>query len=248
MAAQVRTLKNPPIAEALVDFRVAGKALLTAEALKEALRPELRDAYPEAQEQNEAQTQFRIESGKLISEVGNVDFKGLQFKSADGTRIAQFRNDGFTFNQLPPYRGADLVIEEALRLWQLYVRLVTPSHVVRVALRYINRLGLPLAPGEDFERFLTAAPEMPNGTPQSVANFLTRVVVATSERSFAIVTQKLDSAVDQPIPFVLDIDAFVEGEFAPTTDVLFPILTELRAVKNNLFFSFLTEEALRTYE
>ena len=50
----------------------------------------------------------------------------------------------------------------------------------RVALRYINQLELPLKHGDQFTQFLTSAPDLPEGAPQAVSQFLSRVMAHDS--------------------------------------------------------------------
>ena len=192
------------------------------------------------------EAQFGFEAGSPAAQSRDLGLDGLFFKSADGRRIAQFRRDGLTLNQLPPYTNADDLIVEALRLWQAFRQVAAPTAITRVAFRYINVLPLPYRPGDSFQRFLKAPPQMPDGAPQNVTSFLTRVVSRDGQDS-VVVTLSLEPAFGERVPVTLDLDVFRVGSFLPDGSELRPVLQRLRQLKNAVFFASLTEEAVELF-
>jgi uncharacterized protein (TIGR04255 family) len=240
-----RPLRNPPITEALIDFRIASDPAIDATRLS-TLRELLVDAYPKVEERRHFKAEVRVEEGKVAPPaVQDLGFLGLFFTRGDGATIAQFRRDGFTLNQLKPYPGWDAFAQEGARLWHIYNRIAKPVSITRLAVRYINSLVLPYQPGDDFERFLTAPAEMPEGAPQAVSSFLTRVVAHHGD-DVVVVTQKLDSA-DEETSLTLDIDAFCPAELSADAAPIDQVLLRLRALKNEVFFASLTDEALELF-
>jgi uncharacterized protein (TIGR04255 family) len=129
----------------------------------------------------------------------------------------------------------------------LYRDLVNPVAIVRTAFRYINYLELPYHPGDSFRRFLAAPPEMPNGAPQQISDFLTRLVTH-EDPDVAVVTQKLDAAPTGGLtPITIDIDVFFPGAVAAEEKSIAEVLQRLRELKNRLFFALLTDEAVELY-
>lgn len=248
--ARARHLNNPPIKEALVDIRVAEGPAFQREKL-DVLKGDLTSRYPKAEDRRRIQAVLDLSTGRSVSSTKDLGWLGLFLTSGDGTSTAQFRPDGFTSNKLPPYVSADSMFGEALDLWQRYVEVAHPKAVIRLALRYINVLQLPFKGGDDFRRFLTAAPDMPDDSPQRlISDFVTRVTFLDPDRrAKAIVTQQLQLAPAKggPIPFVIDIDVFQEAEIGIHREQLEPRLQSLRQMKNDLFFSSLTEETLEPY-
>jgi uncharacterized protein (TIGR04255 family) len=241
-----RALARPPITEALIDLRIASDPAIDATRLS-ALHDLLKPDYPSVNERREVRAQLTVEQGgKLLPSSEDLGFGGLFFKSADGRRIAQFRRDGFTLNQLPPYENADQLITEAMRLWQFYREAVNPIAITRVAFRYINSLRLPYQPGDDLDRFLAASPDLPKAWPQSVAAFLTRVMMNEGD-DVVVVTQSLEPNGQEPRPVTLDIDVMAHRDFEPDGKELAVVLQRLREVKNRVFFASLTDEALELY-
>jgi len=245
--AEPRPLSRPPIREALVDIRIAADPAIDA-TLLETLRLRLSADYPHADERREVKAELRIEAGKLLPpSAQDLGFHGLVFSTADKTRHAQFRRDGLTLNHLGSYSGADPLIVEALRLWDMYREVVKPVGVTRIAMRYINQLELPYRQGDDFSRFLTGAPQMPAGAPQQVSSFLARMV-AHDPPDVVIVTQKLEHVpVEKTTPVILDVDAFRPEALSPDREGLEGVLRGLRILKNRVFFALLTDEAVGLY-
>ena len=241
-----RQLARPPITEALVDVRIARDERLDIERLQR-LRAQLKDDYPKFDEKKQFQAEFRVEAGKLLPPTAqDLGFNGVWLTSADGSRIVQFRPDGFTFNNVGSYMGGDALLREALRLWSEFGEVAHPASVIRIALRYLNRLELPMKADDDFNMFLTTPPDLPPEAPQRFSSFLSRIVAHEAERS-VIVTQKLDLGAPPTAPILLDIDAFLVGDFPAHQLELLPHLESLRELKNRVFFSLLTEETVKLY-
>jgi uncharacterized protein (TIGR04255 family) len=114
-------------------------------------------------------------------------------------------------------------------------------------MRYINAFSLPYREGDDFARFLTAAPIMPPGAPQPISSFLSRTV-AHEGHDVVITTQRLEHGRgDKPAAVTLDIDVFARGNIEPDSHQLVETLQRLRVLKNRIFFALLTDEALHLY-
>ena len=248
--AAPRPLRNPPITEALVDIRFAGTP--PDETVLEPLRRQLAGRYPQVEARRAMQADFKVEKKELKGgPVADLGFVGLFFKSANEKLLAQFRRDGFTLNQLSSYVDAPRLFSEALDLWTRYAELVKPEAVIRLALRYINRLNLPLNDQDDLERFLLAAPNLPVGLGGGITDFISRVSSRDRERRITtIVTQKLlqPSKDDGTVPLILDLDVFTDGTLDCSAMNLQRHLEELRAVKNTAFFGSLSEETIKLYE
>jgi uncharacterized protein (TIGR04255 family) len=243
-------LTNPPITEALVDFRTERGRPLQSEELAP-LSPEIRDRFPKIETRNKYQARLAPRLGQPPdAHTEDLGFYGLFLRSEDQTRVAQFRVDGFTFSNLGRYTTADDLFVEAFDLWERFMALAPADGVSRVALRYVNRLALAFRGGDDLSRFLRGVFDVPPEVPQGVKEFTSRIVlpVAADESIEAIVIQRLRPAVEEAdSPYILDVDVFRRGEFSIAATDLAPLLHELREIKNEMFFAFITDEALERY-
>jgi len=242
-------LRNAPITEALIDIRVKVKEGFDVERFQ-TLFDGISSQYSDkkARQRWEGRLEFKKGEGTISTGAETID--GYIFTSSDRKQVFQARIDGFTFNRLKPYDKWETFRDEAKRLWQLYSSLVAPE-IVRVAVRYINKFNIPLfpQPPRDFNEYLTAAPIVPEGLPQGVSSFLSRIVVHDPEAdSDATITQAFEQIIDPKfLPIILDIDVFRQKELISEEEA-WQTLEKLRYIKNDIFFRSITEKAKELFK
>jgi len=242
-------LRNAPITEALIDFRIKIKDGFDAGQIEE-LHDVISGQYPDKKARHRLEGRFEFKKGEKPVSLSTETVDGHIFTSADKKQVFQARIDGFTFNRLKPYDRWETFREEAQRLWHLFRDLISPE-IVRVGLRYINKFDIPLFPQplRDFNEYLTAAPIVPEGLPQGVSSFLTRVVIQNQEiDAAAIITQAFEQIIDPKfIPIILDIDAFKQKDRIGEEEA-WQALEDLRLFKNAIFFSSITEKTKELFK
>jgi len=238
-------LRRPPVVEAIVDIRA--KTDLSEDGLR-TLGADLQIEFPKLKVMKSVRTSLEVKDGKLVPPPATpIQFAGVHVLSEDETRVAQFRPDGFTFNNLRRYIGGDELLSTSIRLWNRFVESAKPAAPTRIAMRYINRLELPLTEGVDLDTYLTLSPQVPDHVP-SVAQFLTQVVAHNvSEPGVAVLTQRLFLEDSKPI-VILDIDTILEGDVVVGKFTVPEALSTLRALANRSFFSLITEETAKLYD
>jgi uncharacterized protein (TIGR04255 family) len=249
MALQ-RHLRNAPITEAIIDFRVKLPDPFDVNVFR-GLKEQLHERFPKAEEARLFKGGFKVETGLTSQFSQDMGLHGFLFKSEDDLNVVQFRKDGFTFSRLKPYTSWEEVFPEAWRLWEIYREKSSPENLFRIAVRYINHLRLPL-PFQQFSDYLEAPPNLPPDIPQNVSSFLTRQVIHDLDSGIAInLTQALEgSAADtQHAIIILDIDAYKSREYQPNDEsVLLQEFEALHKMKNLIFFSSITEETAGLFE
>ena len=169
-------LKHAPITEALIDLRVDLPAETVLERLA-SFQDEIKDRYPQKRERRAWHGRIELERSQdplLHQSSGGVD--GFLFTSPDGTQVVQARMDGFTFSRLKTYETWENLRDEAKTLWNRYRDITHPTRITRVAVRYINRLVLPL-PVQDFKQWVLTTPDIAPTLPQALATFFLRLVI-----------------------------------------------------------------------
>jgi len=129
-----------PILQAVIDFGVdngEGTPLEIFDSAKWAGFSDFTDRTPLYQ----ANIEFSSEDQSPTATRTQL---GFQYASADKKRVVSARLNGFGLMRLPPYESWEPFCEEARKLWKSYVAVRNPKSVNRVAVRYINRLELPL--------------------------------------------------------------------------------------------------------
>lgn len=239
--ATVRHLRNAPITEALIDVRAFPPSGFDPQRLL-LVKARVADRYPVTLERKGTEALFELRPGmQPTSTARELGLQGVFVKSHDEKQIAQFRIDGFTFNRLKPYTSWEEILPEALNLWEVYVDLVNPAGITRVAVRYINHIVLPPAPG-DLEEYIVTGPQLPEAVPQVFSAFSTRIVLNNSDMTLsANVRQKLEVGIQTSNPtLLLDIDAYRSGAFSRDRRSLEGVLSDLRLYKNQIFFGSIT--------
>ncbi len=236
-------LKNPPITEALIDIRIdrlSHERLPELRALQEAIAKE----YPNTQERVSWTGRVQWGPGREPSlNVPAAGPDGYLFHSSQRQKIFQVRLDGFTFHHLKPYPGWDQFLPEAKQLWTKYMAVAKPQRVVRVALRYLNRIEIPL-PCDDLKKYLRIIPALAPELPQELHEFVMRLVVRKSEKKLTgIVTEVLEpKQFLNKIAVILDLDVFCDQPLGLEGDGLWQLIDDLKVFRGDLFLQSITDE------
>ena len=172
------------------------------------------------------------------------------FRSPYEQKVVQARLDGFTFNKLKPYENWEMFRDEGRELWEFYLELAHPLRVNRIALRYVNRIEVPL-PFGDFNEYILTNPQVAPKLPQSLSSFFMRIQIPFSDQmALATITQTMEKPTEsQKLPLIIDIDVVRQSNF--TKDAFSEIwdgFEELRIVKNDIFFNSITEKAQELFK
>lgn len=245
---RVRHLRNAPILEALVDFRVTLPKDVNVEAFKTLA---LGNRYPIIEALHRFQTSISWQPGAnkpLDAKTAELRPGGYAFRSSDKLNVAQFRVDGFTYNRLRPYTSWDDLQPEVHRLWELFQQVARPETCSRIAVRYINKIDVP--PGAELSDYLTAPPTHPEGLPDILTGFLTRVLLQDDESGVsASVTQASQVQLDpSSAAVILDIEAYRQSDAGTLDQQVEPTLRALHDMKNRIFFGSVTKDQLKRYE
>jgi uncharacterized protein (TIGR04255 family) len=248
--ARPRHLHRAPITEALIDIQVEPRGGVSFGGLQEVFN-KLDFGYYFKNPISQGTFEFKLPPDGLEPQTTAEATKiGLRLHSSDEKYIAQCRLAGFTLSRLPPYEAWPLLVKETKRVWSVYRERVAPERVTRVATRFINNLRLPLEEGESFQTYLQKFADLPEEAPQAVASFFQRFqLVDIPSNAFVNLTVALDSIrPGGPAPVILDVDAYTSTDLRPVDEDLWVILERLRKLKNQCFFSSLTERAADLYE
>jgi uncharacterized protein (TIGR04255 family) len=232
-----------PIAEALLDVRAV---LPDGTDLRGLARVHdlIQSRYPTRRERHSWRSSFRFDAAgavEMSQTGGRAD--GYLFVSADQRQIVQARLDGFTFNRLRPYDSWSAFRDEAREHWEHYRAVAEPTAVSRIALRYINRIQIPLT-ATDFNDYVLTAPQIAPGLPQGLAHFLVRLVIPMERfECVAVVTETMEPVTGEATPFILDLDVVMERPMRPDGPEMWNAFEHLRECKNTIFFESVTPRA-----
>ncbi len=247
--AEYSLLQRAPITEALIDIRIKKKNGFNVEIFQD-FNKGLEERYPKKIIRRKQENKIKFKKGEQPIASVEDTIEGYSFVSTDGKQTCQTRLDGFTFNRINPYDRWETLRDEAIELWKIYKELTSPE-IIRVALRYINKINIPIEPTIiiKFEDYLTTSPIIPEKLPQGVSSFLSRVVIHDPAiDAAAIVTQVYQGLMDPKfITIILDIDVMRQKEKLSEEEA-WSTLEKLRIFKNNIFFESITEKAKELFK
>lgn len=245
-------LNNAPIAEAVVEIRVRMSRPIP-EASFEAFKERLKGRFPKSQSIRFVASHLQFDAKDQVKNDVSSTLFGVRLDDAEGNWVVQAKSDGLAISRLPPYESWDSLIATAREVWAIYVEVFEPEAVLRLGARYINRVPLPETENVDLDAVLTAAPKIPPSLPQSLSQFVTRVVLPMESEGIVLtILQSLEPASVERSPHrahvVLDIDAACELALAPTSPEMWGLLEALRNAKNMAFFGSLTEPTWKGFQ
>jgi uncharacterized protein (TIGR04255 family) len=235
---------NAPITEAVIEIKAQLPEETDLKSL-ESFHDHIKNRFPEKQEQRFLKADFKLsQKDTPITLPTKTGTHGYLFRSHKEKKVVQSKIDGFAFNKLKPYENWELFRSEGRELWELYFKIANPIKIIRIGLRYINRIEVPV-PFDDFSEYLLTNPQIAPQLPQEVSHFFMRLEVPNPDiEATAIITQTMDKPTKtQRLPLILDIDVFRITEYVGKTEEMWKAFEKLRDFKNDIFFNSVTEKA-----
>jgi uncharacterized protein (TIGR04255 family) len=245
MTAQ-RHYQKPPITEAIIDLRVELPAEITLPDLNKAHGRE-EATYPIVEQLHAAFGRMQI--GPQVSATAGSQHIGYLFRNRDGTQMYQARLDSFTMSRLAPYENWNALRDEARRLWDLYRSVAKPSKLNRLAVRYINRIDIPL-PLKDFKDYLRTVPEVSPDLPQGLAGYFMQLAIPLEDiKSLALINETIIEPASQNIvSVVLDIDICRTTDLPADEKDIWACFEQLRFCKNQVFEACITDPTRELFQ
>lgn len=241
---------NPPITEAVFDVRVILPQETDLEILQ-SFQSVIKDRFPIKKDKRKIQSVFRFEPGMQPSVINPKDeVYGYMFYSSDQKKVVQSRMDGFTFNRLRPYSNWEDFSAEALSLLDHYKNIAKPTKIIRLSLRYINRIELPL-PFTDFKEYVLTIPELSSDMGFGISKFFMQLFIPNPEiKAIATLTEMIEeeNSKNGTLPFIFDIDVAKDVSIDPDSKSIAEIMNGLRAFKNKIFLDSLTDKAKSLFQ
>lgn len=240
-------LSKAPIREAVLDIKVEPHGELSPDELAKFV-DKVQGEFSEAKPIRPLQAEFVARGDDPGVRLNPPQTLGMICWNESMTRAVQGRVDGFTVNHVQGYESWTVLREQARRLWGEYVAIAAPKKVIRCALRYINRLELPVL--VDMAASLLTRPEVGAELPQLVDDFFMHVVVPFPEGRKASITQASEPLTEDGARsrgLILDIDAFSTRSFDIGDDGIWKEFDELRRLKNKCFFHSLKPATWETF-
>ncbi|HVC52859.1 MAG TPA: TIGR04255 family protein [Stellaceae bacterium] len=240
---------RPPITEAVIEFRFGSP--LSDRMVKRFLHVVAKE-YPTTEQTYEISAQLRITGPGQNPEVStNQSLTGYKLTGQDSADFMIFRVDRIGIIRNSPYCGWNNFFERAKSYYEKLKKISGLRSLTRIATRYVNRLDIPVKPGDlvRSEDYLQIEPLVPTAVPRLSAFFTTfRGIVPEIEGQVIVNSGTVQSPLIDHISFLLDIDLFREQALPQRDQDVWDLLDRLRAQKNALFESFVTDRARELFD
>ncbi|WP_416670408.1 TIGR04255 family protein [Egbenema bharatensis] len=235
-----RHYSRAPITEAVIDLRVNLPQGATLAALAD-VHMSIAADYPN--QESLLVIQGEMSAGESIGATASQTQIGFGYASSDRKQIVQVRLDGFAFSRLAPYEHWEQFRDEAKRLWEIYQTAIHPTSITRLAVRYINRLDLPL-PMKDFKDYLRVFPEVPPDLSESLNGYFMQLQIPSPEVEATLLLNQaiIPTSDDSVVSVLLDIDLFKLCDVSVEEMSFWNILERLHEKTDQIFEACITDE------
>ena len=237
-----------PIAEAIIDIVVEPAPEVTMADLAKLLEP-TETLLTRQEKLTLARGQVEFRPGAPAKASASEEEHGLKFSSEEGKDICQARLNGYGFNRLAPYEDWERFSGKAARLWRRYRLVARPAKILRLAVRYINRIDIPAVSVDMKEYFLTS-PEVSSKLPQQMAGFFMQVRLPQEDIAAMLILNETIIPPHQPesTSIVLDLDLFRDQDVPQDDDAIWSYFEVLHTRKNEVFEACITDRTRELFQ
>lgn len=242
-------LARAPIVEAVIHWRARAQKQLESDTLNAVLADRL-PQYPVREPIHDQLVEMMATfsgGGDSSSVRQKRDWHGLRLKSNDGSYVVQFKRDGLIFSRNRNYANWEEFTAAAKEVWHAYVDVAAPVEIERLGVRFINQL--PAATGETLHQYLREPPTCPSNLP--LKEFVYQSTFSVPSHPFGIrvikVMQPSMPDVQQSSGLFVDIDVFSTKAIPIESAALDSAFVQMRWLKNKVFFTLLTDAAVKSF-
>lgn len=198
-----RHYAKPPVIEALAELYFDGSDWdVTTPG---AFYAQVKDRFPKKAQLEHMGLEVELGPGVANARMGTDGVRAV-FKNEDETRLVQVGADTLVVNQLPRYPHFEAWRDALLEMLLVYRAVATPTSVVRLGMRYINRIEIAQAYVQ-MEDFFRVYPEMPPEIGLAHGDFLVRLQIPARVPGHTILLTFGKAPTNDPAghAFVLDL-------------------------------------------
>ena len=234
-----KNYSRAPITEALMEIQVKLPPEVRLDILSQ-VYSSIQAEYPHHEEVLLFEGQMMV--GAKVGATASQSPIGYIASHDDKKQILQLRLDSFAFSRLAPYDCWENFRDEAKRLWNLYQSVTHPEAIARLALRYINRLDIPLPVG-DLKEYLRTFPEVSTDLPQGLTGYFMQLQIPQESLETILVINQ--AIVSPPTPdlisIILNLDLFLEQNIPNNEIGIWDILEQMHEQKSIAFEACITD-------
>ena len=250
-----RRYKNPPIEEALCEFRFE-PGLGWDPTIPGKLQVELGDEYTGKPQQGRfVEVELGTQEGSPPNLRLHQGLEKVQLVKEDGKRMVGIGPDILSIHMLRPYQNPsdpeasgwnefEPRISDAL---EAYRNISEPTGVRRIGIRYINKIVIPRKSVRVEEYLISALPVI-SGLPDRLNNFMSRIDYAYEDEVHLVLSQGSVNAPPDHVGFLLDLDVIWESSDSLALDKALEKVNDLRVRERKAFETVITDKARELFD
>ena len=247
-----KTYKNPPLLEAVCEFRFVTEGNYSAEQIT-SFYEMIKGNFPIQKKGKINQIEFKIDAEKTPEEnKGSISqdfYEFEQYFSEDEKYSIQLDGGRISIHRIKPYQAWSQFLPLIQKVYGAYVDIFKPKELARVGVRYINEIVLP-ADRFSFSDYFTLAVSLSSLSDNSRQSIFLGSVFEQEESRDAIKVQFGDKQLPdgtETKAFVLDLDYFL---VTPTValDAVDEWLTTAHTNLENVFEGIVTEKTKQFFD
>lgn len=174
---------------------------------------------------------------------------GVQLTSKDQNRIIIIKERQFAVIHLAPYHNWSALYDDTLEQWNKFTKVLKNASVKTVSTRFVNRIDIPVGDDEapiPLNEYLNVGVSIPTHLDKmQLQNFHVHCSLNEFEKTYRCrlnVSSQNPSPLIDHISILLDIDVQSLKPLPIRTEALWLCVDELRAPKNRIFESCITNK------
>lgn len=240
--------QRPPITEAVIELRFATP--VAADQL-EKIQRRFSVNYPRYQQIRNVGFELNLtESLEVTPQAVTNQHIGHRLTSDDATEILLLEPFSIAVSQLAPYPGWEMFFPRFVRDWEVWKGLAGYLKILRVGVRFINRVDIPIVDGLIQEaEYLTVYPKLPDILgPVLGYGVQAQLSLADIDCDLTINSAAVPSPLIGHGSIVLDLDIKVETGPPQNDAEIYEALNKIRIKKNEVFNACLTPKAKELFQ
>ncbi len=235
--------KRPPIVEAVIDVRF--KTPLTHKQI-EKFQKKLNKDYPISKDiHKDFGIVFKISKAGPEPQDFKKGVVGKRLETNDAEWVIILYPEQLTFARRAPYTNWKDFFTAFQDVWKALKTVAALRVLTRLAVRYVNRIDIPLAKGIsaiNIADYLNVGVTTPNE--MSVDGYEAILGVKINENTQAVVrTAAQEPTLPKTAALLLDVDLFIHSSLPDNDTEIYKSLKWLREQKNELFEKFITDKS-----
>ena len=237
-------LSNPPIMLAILQVLFDFPENFELDNYIE-LKHVVSEKFPEFNKSFTGEVKIQdVLDGKPVASIKDHRVSGYFFGKKDKSSDFMVEQGKFTFNQHGNYKSWEEFVGEVKFALNHTFSLINKVTIKRISFRCINRIEVLESVSDPSEYFNVSLLAKKDCLPDQINSYLINYKYNWGENKDAIISQNAGPLNNGVFPFIFDIDVLDRNSFEYDEELFWQKYSEIRNVKDDIFFRSISEKTL----